>query len=351
VSSPGVVMVGVHHRAAEPGAVERAHRAAGGAGLGPVLAAGAAGAVAVVTCHRVELYLEGCPAVRAPELLRAWGGAAAGRLVDAGEVVVLAGEAAGRHLLRVAAGLEAAVLGDDQVLGQVREAYAAACRARAAGPLVHRLFHAAFRAGKRVRSETGLGRGGRSLAGVAAAEIGRRLGGLRGRSVLVLGAGEMASLTARRLARRGVGRIVVSNRTSERARALAARVGGEAVPWSWRVAALSAADAVVVGTAARGPVLAAAELAAAARRRGRLVAVDLSMPRNLERPAGQVPGLEVLDLEALAGCLDGERRRREGEVRRAERIVEEELSAWLAWVSERAAREGGERGRRGLAAG
>ncbi len=332
-ASPPLVMVGLHHRAVPLDVLERARPEEERGHLAPVLALGAAGAVGVVTCHRVELYLEGASPSEAERLFLHWRGGP----LEGGGPLVVPGVAAARHLLRVAAGLEAAVLGDDQVLGQLRAAYRAACEARCAGPLLHRLFHAAFRAGKRVRSETGIGRGGRSLAGEGVAWLARCLGGLDGCSVLILGAGEMASIAARRLAKRGAGMIRVANRSPERAAALAAEVGGEPVPWGWREAVLESVDALVVGTSAGEPVVRPERLAAAATSRGRLLAVDLSVPRNLAVPDVQVPGLRVMDVEGLARLLERERERRAGAVRRAEEIVEEELGEWESWVAERRA--------------
>lgn len=327
---PRVVMVGLHHKAAPLEELERVRPHAGTGDLPAVLACGAQGAVAVVTCHRVELYLEGVAGSDAGRLFSVWRG---GDEVTA-EPLVLSGMAASRHLLRVAAGLEAAVLGDDQILGQLREAYRRACEARCAGPLLHRLFHTAFRTGKRVRSETDLARGGRSVAGEAVCVLGRLLGGLAERRVLVVGAGEIASLAARRLASRGTGHILVTNRSPERAEELACVVRGTSVPWAWRATALQGVDAVIVGTAADEPVLREQDLAAAVKSGGRLVAMDLSMPRNLEPQREHVAGLELIDLAHLTNLLDRERARREAAVQRAARLVEDELGGWLSWARE-----------------
>lgn len=328
---PEVVMVGFNHRAVPLAVLEEARRAVEDASTAPVLALGARGAVAVVTCHRVELYVEAVADDLIPSLMERW---SAGRF--GGEApVVLRGRDVARHLLRVAAGLEAAVLGDENVVGQIREAYRSACEAQGVGPLLHRLFHAAFRAGKRVRTETGFGRGGRSLAGEAVVVINRDLGGLAGRTVLVLGAGEMARTAAESLSKRGVERLVISNRSVQRARDLAEATGGEVVPWSWRAGVLQTVDAVIVGTGAPEPVLGADELKAAAEARGRLVAVDLSLPRNLEQPEEELPQLELIDLVKLTSLLEGERERRRGAVTLAEKIVEEEMEKWLAWAGNR----------------
>lgn len=340
-------MAGFSHRAVPMTVLESARKAVEDSSMAPVLALGVGGAVAVVTCHRVELYVEGAVEAVGPSLFGAW---SEGRLRGPAPVVLEDGAAA-THLLRVAAGLEAAVLGDENVLGQLRSAYRSACEGLYAGPLLHRMFHTAFRTGKRVRTETGLGRGGRSLAGEAVVVINRALGGLAGRTVLVLGAGEMARTAAERLAKRGVGRLVISNRSLNRAKDLAAATGGEVVPWSWRARVLRTVDAMVVGTGAPEPVLGAEELRAAAAARGRLVAVDLSLPRNLAPPAVKAPGLELIDLVKLGSLLEGERERRQGDVALAESIVDQETETWLAWARNR--RERGCRGPavRGVATG
>lgn len=330
----GIVLAGWDHRTLPLSELEKTRRSAEGASPASLLALGVHGAVSVLTCHRVELYLEGPVEelkITLPQLLSTWSG---GRL-ESGAPVVAGDDEAGRHLLRVAAGLEAAVLGDGNVMGQLRTAYREACDGCHAGPILHRLFHTAFRTGKRVRTETGLGRGGRSVAGEAVVVIHRALGGLAGRRVLVLGAGEMAGIAAERLVGRGVGRLLISNRSLDRAQELAESTGGEVVPWSWRAKILPTVDAVIVGTGAPEAVLGAEELEHAAKSKSRLIAVDLSLPRNLEAPVKEIRGLEIIDLQGLGILLEGERERRRSAVLRAEEIVEEELKKWLSWTGER----------------
>jgi glutamyl-tRNA reductase len=251
------------------------------------------------------------------------------------------GAAAGRHVLRVAAGLESAVVGEDQILGQVRNAYRSASTAREVGPLLHRLFHAALRAGKRARAETDLGRGSHSLAGAGVAFLTRSLGGLTGRAVLVLGAGEMGSAAAMRLRERQVGRLIVSSRNRERTGALAARVEAEALPWEWRRSALSQVEGVICATGAPEPVVPAAWLEEAAKLGGRTLAVvDLAVPRNVEPPTREIASVRLADVDVLSRDLAQDARRRSSAIQAAEQIVEEELQEWLAWTG---ARDGGAR--------
>lgn len=339
-ASPRVLQVGLDHHATPFEVLEMVHARLGSEASAVPSPDECPGAVALVTCHRVELYLEGVRAPRAFELIHEWlgfGGAGPGARLP--HVVLRVGGEAGRHLLRVSAGLESAVLGEDQVLGQVRAAYRDACARGMSGPLLHRLFHAAFRVGKRVRTETGLGHGVRSLAGAAIAAMGRELGGLAGAGVLLIGTGEMAQLAAARLADRGVGRLLITSRTPGRAERLAAEVGGTACPWEWRRTALGVVDGVVSATRGEEPVVPGVWLEEATRDRVRpLVVADLGAPRNVETPGSRTQGLRILDLVTLNDDLRSDAVQRVDAVRRAEEIVEAELAVWSEWV--RVRREG-----------
>ncbi len=332
----GVVEVGVDGRRAPLPVLERllARRGERGSRGGQ----GGAGLVRLATCHRLELYTEGLGTLRAAEELRAWLGLSLGELAEIRPHLSIREDAdAGRHLLRVAAGLESLVLGEDQIIGQVREAYRLSCEAQEAGPLLHRLFHAAFRAGKRARSETSLKEGARSLAACGVTFLSDRLGGLSDRCVLVLGAGEMGHVAVARLGEHGVGRLLVANRTFSRAEALAAEAGGEALPWAWRARALEEADGVICACHASEPVLDGAALAAAGRP---IVVVDLAVPRGVEAPRRRPEGLVLADVEDVARHLPDDAERRRAEEGEAGRIVEEELAAWLAWGEARLERIG-----------
>ena len=327
----GVVQVGVDCPRAPLSVLERllARRQE----VPPVPAEGLCGQVQLQTCHRIELYTEGLGPLRATERFRAWLGLSLPELAQLRpHLWIREDAAAGRHLLRVAAGLESLVLGEDQILGQARVAYRRACEAREAGPLLHRLFHAAFRAGKRARAETSLKEGARSLAECGVAFLFDRLGGLSDRCVLVLGAGEMGHVAVARLAERGVGRLLVANRTLSRAEELAAEAGGEALPWAWRVRGLREADAVLCACHAVEPVLDGASLAAAGRP---LVVVDLAVPRGVEEPEVRPRGLVVADVEDVARHLPGNAERRRAAEAQARRIVEEELELWMSWAQGR----------------
>jgi glutamyl-tRNA reductase len=280
--------------------------------------------VAVATCERLELYLHGVTDTQAVEIFERWVGSATGDTSP----TLRRGNAVAAHLFRVSAGLESAVLGEDQILAQLRAAYRAANGdGLTKGPL-HRLFHVAFRVGRQVRSDTHLAGGVRSLAGAAVAVVNQRVGGLRGRSALVLGAGDMARLAARALADREVGRLIIANRTSARAAALAATVGAECTPWEWRATVLPLVDVVVCATSGTRVVEPTALAAAAEGRMTRLVVADLGVPPNVESSA--IAGVEIFDVAAFARLLSDDAVRRRDAIDAAEAIIAQTLPTWLS---------------------
>ena len=338
-----LVQVGVDHKVAPLAVIEALHRALQG-GPPASLRDRCGGLVRLATCHRLELYTEGVTQHAAVALFLHWF-----RLseTEAGEVlpylVTRAGAEAAEHLMSVAAGLESAVLGEDQIQGQVREAYRAACAAGEAGPLLHRLFHATLRAGRRARSETALKQGGRSLAGSAVAWLARELGDLRERTVLVIGAGEMARVAAARLRERDLGRLLLVNRTWAKAQELAVQTGGEALPWAWRERIVGEVDGIVCASGAPEPIVPCEWLrhgtGAGAPRR--LVVVDLAVPRNVEQPEAPIDGVEIADVEGLSRRLAEDAERREGAVHEARAIIAAELGSWVSWVRARSEGVGG----------
>jgi glutamyl-tRNA reductase len=244
------------------------------------------------------------------------------------------GDATVRHLFRVAAGLDSMVLGEAQILGQIREAHRVATAAGSLRAVTNRLFMNALECGKRVRAETGLGTRPTSVAGLALTLAGRIFESLSGRRALLVGAGETAELTARLLLDEGVSEIVVTNRSFERAQALAAASGGRAVPWDQRAVAAAEADLILSATNATEPVLTAVALKAAlshAKRRGPLLVLDLAVPRDVEVEVGDLPDVYRYDLEALTGMADANSKARLEEVPKAEAIVEECVQRFADW--------------------
>jgi glutamyl-tRNA reductase len=244
------------------------------------------------------------------------------------------GDATVRHLFRVAAGLDSMVLGEAQILGQIREAHRVATAAGSLRAVTNRLFMNALECGKRVRAETGLGTRPTSVAGLALTLAGRIFESLKGRRALLVGAGETAELTARLLLDEGVSEIVVTNRSFDRAQALAAASGGRAVPWEQRAVAAAEVDLILSATNATEPVLTAAALKATlsrAKRRGPLLVLDLAVPRDVEVEVGELPDVYRYDIEALTGMADANAKARLEEVPQAEAIVEECVGRFADW--------------------
>jgi glutamyl-tRNA reductase len=238
-----------------------------------------------------------------------------------------ADETAVRHIFRVASSLDSMVVGEPQVLGQVRHAYSLAVEAGTAGRVINRLVHQAFRVAKRVRTETGIAASAVSISYMAV-ELGRKIfGELKGRTVLLVGAGEMAELSAKHLTSAGVSRVLVCNRTEEKAQQLAAQFNGDAVAFERLSASLAEADIVICSTGASEYLITTqiAREALEKRRNRPSFFIDISVPRNIDPEVGQLPNLFVFDIDDLESVIASNIREREREAQRAELIVESEV--------------------------
>jgi glutamyl-tRNA reductase len=232
-----------------------------------------------------------------------------------------------RHIFRVASSLDSMVVGEPQVLGQVRQAYSVALSAGTAGRVLNRLIHQAFRVAKRVRTETGIAANAVSISYMAV-ELGRKIfGSLKGQSVLLVGAGEMAELSARHLVNAGVSKVLIANRTEESGERLAKEFGGKTVNFEKLADYLPDADIVVCSTGA-GEYVVTANMAREAlnRRRNRpAFFIDISVPRNLDPAIGDLPNAFVFDIDDLESVISSNIREREREAERAELIVDSEV--------------------------
>ncbi|MDT4969810.1 MAG: glutamyl-tRNA reductase [Acidobacteriota bacterium] len=238
-----------------------------------------------------------------------------------------ADDAAVRHVFRVASSLDSMVVGEPQVLGQVRHAYSLAVSAGTAGRVLNRLVHQAFRVAKRVRTETGIAASAVSISFMAV-ELGRKIfGELKGRTVLLVGAGEMAELSAKHLINAGVSRVLVTNRTDETARRLASQFGGEAVEFSRLPTSLAEADIVICSTTASEHLItpAIARQSLEMRRNRPAFFIDISVPRNIDPAVGEIPNLFLFDIDDLESVIASNIREREREAERASLIVESEV--------------------------
>ncbi|MEB3205512.1 MAG: glutamyl-tRNA reductase [Candidatus Sericytochromatia bacterium] len=279
----------------------------------------------ISTCNRTEVYAVGDDADALEETLVA----ALARSRDLPEAQVRGlcrvrrGDEAVLHLVRVASGLESQILGEGQILGQVREASMTARRMGTLGPVLDALFRTAIQAGRRVRSETAIAQGAVSV-GAAAVELARdHLGGYRDRTVLVIGTGKIGELALRQLSSEQPARILIANRTPESARALAEPFGAEAVPFPALAGALQVADVVLCCTGAPHHVLYRADLAPImAARGGRpLLLLDVSVPRNLDPEMATLPGVALFDIDALTSLTERNRADRATWLPAAETIV------------------------------
>ncbi|WP_233261912.1 glutamyl-tRNA reductase [Vitiosangium sp. GDMCC 1.1324] len=296
-------------------------------------------ALLISTCNRVELYLTAPDVAVARQRARV-------KLERLGGTEVLEhlyehqGEAALLHLFRVASSLDSMVLGEAQVLGQVKDALEQSQTAGTARGELSRMFAAAFRCAKRVRTETGIGMAATSMAGAAVALANRTLGGLEGKTVLLVGAGEMAGLAARHLKQAGAGLIVVVNRTLSRAEALAAEVEGIARPFDELFTLLVSADAVVSGTSSPVPLFHRENVAAVLEERGHhrpLVLVDLAVPRNIAAGVDSLAQVRLHDLDDIQRFVAHNEAVRAEEARKASQLVDEEVARFLR---DQAVREG-----------
>jgi glutamyl-tRNA reductase len=236
-------------------------------------------------------------------------------------------EAAVRHIFRVASSLDSMVVGEPQVLGQVRRSYSLAVTAGTAGRVLHKLVHHALHVAKRVRHETGIASSAVSIS-YTAVELGKKIfGTLKGATVMLVGAGEMAELAAEHLASAGASRILVANRTFEAARALAAKFSGEAISFDELPARLAEAEVVICSTAASDYVITQemARAALEARHNRPAFFIDISVPRNVDPLVGELNNLFVFDIDDLESVIASNIREREKEAERAELIVESEV--------------------------
>lgn len=231
------------------------------------------------------------------------------------------------HLFGVAGGLDSMVLGETQIQTQVREALRKAIAEGAAGPAVTALFHAASRTGRRIRQETSLGAAPDAFVQLGASLAAEPLGGLAGKDVVVIGAGQMASLAVKHLRSRGVGRVKILNRSREHARALAARTNAEHGDLADLPAALAGADLIVSATGAAGTVLGFEAVSAAmVARQGRgLVVLDLAVPRDVDPEVATIGGVRTIDIETLRLHLYAQEGSVGRDVEAAREIVQEEL--------------------------
>jgi glutamyl-tRNA reductase len=338
-----LVVVGLNHRTAAVDLLER--MTVPPAGLPKALHTltareHLAEVVLLSTCNRTEVYARGTRFHPAVDDARHYLADLASVDPDAlaESLYTYHDDAAVAHLFGVAAGLDSMIIGEGEILGQVREAWQAAEREGTTGPLLSRTFRQAVHVGKRARHETGIARHAVSVSSAAVTLAGERLGTLSGRRVLVLGAGGVGEGMAVALAGAGAGEIVVANRSATRARDLARRVDGRPISLDEVPDALVDADVLLSSTGAPGVLIERGDMEEVMARRGgrALLVVDVAVPRDVDPGVGQVFGITLLDIEALRALGEQSRQHRQGEVGKVRAIITEELDRFRA---ERSARE------------
>jgi len=296
---------------------------------------GAAEAMILSTCNRTEVYARGAAVTDLPlfvnDLLREIKGMDLGarghRLYAYREPDSV------RHLFQVACGLDSQVLGEPQIVGQVKDALALAARSGGSGPVTERLLDAALRCAKRARTGTGIGRGPISSVYAAVSLASKVLGHLSEKRALIVGSGEMAGLSVCHLVDAGVGQFTIAARNRERAQTLAAGIGARIVSLEAIPVVLPGADIVVCATAAPGYVLLEHTVRAAMKiRKNRpLLLLDLAVPRDIEPAAAKLPNVFLHDLDALAGIVAQSLEQRRAEVPKVEAIIDDELHRFMRW--------------------
>ena len=305
------------------------------------------------TCNRTELYLS----AERPEAAAQW--LAEYHRISPAEIspylYTLPQDQAVRHTFRVAAGIDSMVLGEPQILGQMKGAVRAAQAAGTLGTVLHKLFQRTFAVAKEVRSTTQLGANSVSMAAAAVKLAARIFPSLKDQSILFIGAGEMVELCATHFAAQAPARLTVANRTLERGQALAHRFNGRAIELRALPEQLQEHDIVVSCTASSLPILGKGlvERALRARKRRPMFMVDLAVPRDIEAEVGELDDVFLYTLDDLQGIVRGNLDARRASLEQAEAIIETQVGQFMHWMSARAAvplirqlREQGEAARR-----
>jgi glutamyl-tRNA reductase len=289
------------------------------------------------TCNRVEIIGAGAYSERAAEQSVRF--LAIDRIVEPelfqSAVYCLEGRAAARHLFRVGASLDSMMVGEPQILGQIKLAYAQAAAAGTAGVILHRAFHKAFSVAKHVRKSTLIGRGAVSVSTAAVKLAGKIFDSLRDKTVMLMGAGNMAELTARNLKRIGIESLLITSRSFDNAVSLARELGGTAVPFDNFRPYLKMADVVIGSLSVAEPVFGPAEFEPFIReRRYRpLFLIDLGVPRNFDARLNSLENVYLYDIDDLGKVALESREERQREAQRAEPIVELELDSFMKWLA------------------
>ncbi len=332
-----IVCIGLSHKTAPIEVREKF--AIGDSHLGEVSAVlakttGLREAVVVSTCNRVEYYVaaeDGAEAVRQIEAFAA----ERAQMAMGDSFFRLRGTDGIRHLFRVASGLDSMVIGETEILGQVKKAYLSAQTGGATSRCLNKMFQRAFNVAKEVRTQTGITRGAVSVGSVAVELAEKIFGKLEHCNVMILGAGETAEMTARSLQSRGAKAIFVSNRTYERAASLAETLGGKAIHFDQWDASFGEIDILIGSTGAPHAVVPKSKLAPLMKRRTDrpLFCIDLAVPRDFEPTVNDLDGVYLYDIDSLQGIAEEGIRVRQSELSRCEAMIEKHVGEFANWLA------------------
>jgi glutamyl-tRNA reductase len=289
------------------------------------------------TCNRTELYVLMENGTIEPDVLKKLLIAqktAAGKVQPSDMFMMTAGDAA-RHLFRVAASLDSMVLGDVQILAQVKEGFNLAIELGTAGVFMNRLFQLAFRVGKRTRTETEIGEGAVSIS-YAAVELAEKIfDDLQKKTAFVIGAGETAGLTATHLRGKNIGKLLITNRTQERAEQLAQKVHGTAIPFDSWCDALAESDIVISSVEVNRYIIQPSDIQSLVRknRNGPLFVIDLGVPRNIDPQIKELENIFLYDLDTLNTMIDENLQHRKAEIPKVDAIIVDVLTELTLWYS------------------
>ncbi len=273
------------------------------------------------TCNRVEVY------VVSPKGSKVLFDFAKHMKVSSRIIDFLDHEESLRHLLRLSSGLESMIVGEDQILGQVKELFLMAKKANAIGRTLDTAFNKAIQVGKRIRNETGINKGSVSIGSAAVELAEETLGGLAGKTVMVIGAGEMGTLVAKALTNKNIKVIYVANRTFEKAETLACELNGRAVKYESIEKYIPISDVVISATSAPHFVLTNEMISSVmAKRDGELMLIDIGNPRNIESSVQEIPDVRLYNIDNLKNISETNLAKRREEAKKAELLIEEELA-------------------------
>lgn len=348
MSADGLFVIGTTHHRAPLAVREKLSLTADGATALHAELAGIAGLrefAVLSTCNRIEFYGLAAAAGAAARVAAAF---CARQQFDAAEFekirLSLRGREAVRHLLEVAAGLDSQMLGETEIFGQVKEAYATAQARGSTGPVLNRVFQKGFQAAKHVRTHSAINEGQVSVANVAVELALTIFGSLADTRILLLGAGEIGEKTAKAFQSRGAAALTVASRTFEHAMELASALGASAMPFEQHETRLAEFDVVVCATAAPGTVVSLAAADAAIRKRPArpLFFIDLALPRDVDTAAAELQNVFLYNLDDLAKIAEQNRAAREAEIGKCRAMVGEKADAlWRQVEAQVAALDGG----------